>query len=217
MTSCPVAVLHLVGILVEVMVGAVHKLAAGLLAQVAVPLDRLGRLVGPQAKELGVDVGGGVHGHLAADVERLDVSVVGELVLGADGAKGAADARAHLVLLDDENLGAVLSGRAGSEEAGGARANNKNVTVERLGDVALSDLGRGAEPCGSVGDLGRRGLVGKRKSRRAGKSAGGGGRGDEAAARDARRRNSHGCFPSHGLWAAGNGAHRGRSAAQPPV
>ena len=123
-TGCPVAVLHLVGILVEVMVGAIHKLTAGLLAQVAVPLDRLGRLVGPQAKELGVDVGGGVHGHLTADVERLDVSVVGELVLGADGAKGTANAGAHLVLLDDKNLRAVLGGRAGSEKTRSARSNN---------------------------------------------------------------------------------------------
>ena len=215
--GCPVAVLHLVGILVEVMVGAVHKLAAGLLAQVAVPLNRLGRLVCPQAKQLGIDVGGGVHGHLAADVERLDVGVVGKLVLGADGAKGTANARAHLVLLDDENLRAVLGGRAGSEKAGGTCANNKHVAVERLDDVALSDLGCGAEPCGGVGGLGRRGLVGKRKGRCAGESTGSGGRGDEAAARDVRGRNGHGCFPSHGLWATGNGAHRGRSAAQPPV
>ena len=148
-----------------------HVLFDEVVGHGAVPVERLARMIGPQADKWHVHAAVAAALVLVHDGGRvyLDAEVESE---GAvyDAASEAVDLNLG-ILLQHDDLGAGLCRRTGRAQTSEACADDENVAVLGLGDVGLGDFGglpKGREVAGhNLKRLGLR-LIGKRDGRATG-------------------------------------------------
>ena len=148
-----------------------HVLFDEVVGHGAIPVERLTRMIGPQADKWHVHAAVAAALVLVHDGGRVHLNAEVE---GEGTVHNAASKTVDLylgVLLKHDDLGAGFCRRASRAQAGETRADDEDVAVLGLGDVGLGDLGcfaEGGEVAGhNLERLGLR-LVGKRDGRAAG-------------------------------------------------
>ena len=123
----------------------VPELNAPLGQPVAIPVDGLAGLLGPELYQPLIQTACGGLGHLGNIIKLVDLGAPFLLVTAVDGAQ-IVPHTAGSQLVNDQGLGAVLPRAAGSEQTAGAAAHHQDFGVQGLDDLAVGDLRLVAQP-----------------------------------------------------------------------
>ncbi len=181
------------GLMIDIVIeGAGH---AGSREDGVEPVGHFGRLVDPYAHHALVGLTRGVASELVQQLGGVHLGSGGLGVLGVDGTEPVARLLDRFGLLAQGEVEAQIGCRGGCSHAAVASADDEQLGVARFHDVALGDLGGGAQPvtagggklaalAGGLGG-GRRGGLGRAAGHgNGGQSCKGAGAGEEAATRD---------------------------------
>ena len=123
----------------------VPELNAPLGQPVAIPVDGLAGLLGPELYQPLIQTACGGLGHLGNIIKLVDLGAPFLLVTAVDGAQ-IVPHTAGSQLVNDQGLGAVLPRAAGSEQTASAAAHHQDFGVQGLDDLAVGDLRLVAQP-----------------------------------------------------------------------